>query len=493
MKPIRLLPISLHLHYFPVYSTFQRRIFSPGKLNGLSLLFVLLFAQIVTAQSPMGSEWTYQGVLNVAGNPLNGTADFEFSLHDADSLGNQVGSALTVSDVQLVNGRFTVQLDFGVNVFQGDARWLNVRVRSPHDPTNAGPFTPLAPRQSLTAAPYSLQTRGIFVDDLGRAGLGTTSLANSALTIQGTNPGNGVAQWLHLQDVDGNDNWHLNNLSGGFNFAETGISDFRLFLAPGGNIGIGTSNPSNRLTVNGAANFNGNVGIGNFSPHNPLTVAGNASITGSLGVGVNVPAAKLDVVGTMRLSPTPSDPFGGELIIFGQNGSLNLTIQTGSGAPHHSRGQLLLHDEFSTTRAGIRVNQNGQGEVFGDVKNFCADNPFDPSTQIWYASLEGPEAAAYVRGTALLANGEATVLLPEHFAAIAVSQGMTVQVTPRSADSLGLAVIERAVDRIVVRELQSGNGSYEFDWHVEAARKGFEDYEVIRPKMDYSVADELNR
>ena len=41
----------------------------------------------------------------------------------------------------------------------------------------------------------------------------------------------------------------------GFNIAETGVADTRLFIAHGGNIGIGTSTPDRPLTVRGAGQF----------------------------------------------------------------------------------------------------------------------------------------------------------------------------------------------------------------------------------------------
>ncbi|MBU4298836.1 hypothetical protein KJ636_02240, partial [Patescibacteria group bacterium] len=46
-------------------------------------------------------------------------------------------------------------------------------------------------------------------------------------------------------------------------------------------VGIGTTTPSNMLTVSGSANFTGNVGIGITSPTQKLEVAGSILTTGT--------------------------------------------------------------------------------------------------------------------------------------------------------------------------------------------------------------------
>jgi hypothetical protein len=138
-------------------------------------------------------------------------------------------------------------------------------------------------------------------------------------------------------------------------------------------------------------------------------------------------------------------------------------------------------------RAGFKCDFSNQGVVFGDSKQFRVENPRQPGTDIAYACIEGPEVAAYVRGTGHLVNGRATIQLPEHFQDVAVSESMTVQVTPCSPGSLGLAVVAQATDHFEVVELFRGAGTYDFHWRVEAVRKGYEHFEVIRPTSERMI------
>ena len=108
--------------------------------------------QEVSAATPLTSTFTYQGQLKNASGPVTGLCDLAFRLYDDASVGNQVGNAIT-STVPITNGFFTVQLDFGVNAFNGDARWLEIAVRCP---AGSGDYVTLTPRQALTPAPYAL-------------------------------------------------------------------------------------------------------------------------------------------------------------------------------------------------------------------------------------------------------------------------------------------------------------------------------------------------
>lgn len=121
----------------------------------------------------VGTSFSYQGQLKDDGRPLTGAADFRFSLWRSATGNEQIGSTLVVSNVDVVKGLFTLDLDFGIEVFDGSTRWLEVEIRSPHDPGDSEPFTVLTSRQRIAPMPYALQTRGIQSDDSERITIGT--------------------------------------------------------------------------------------------------------------------------------------------------------------------------------------------------------------------------------------------------------------------------------------------------------------------------------
>ena len=151
----------------------------------------LMVCQVGTTKAvPMGPAFTYQGRLIDVNGPADGMHDFQFKLFDdANTVtGNQLGSTVDINDLDVIDGYFTVELDFGSRVFGGDARWLEVCVR-PGDMDDPNSYTALLPRQEITPAPYALHTRGLLVNEyLGNvfagkdAGAGnTTGFYNSAV------------------------------------------------------------------------------------------------------------------------------------------------------------------------------------------------------------------------------------------------------------------------------------------------------------------------
>lgn len=174
-----------------------------GRTVWTSLVVVGLLAGLVAGASyaqdagpqaaPLGTGFTYQARLEDAAGPVGGTCDFTFELYDAAGSGSpptggRLLGALTRSGVVVANGYFTVQLDFGAEAFQGEARWLQLAVDC-----GAGTTT-LSPRQELTPTPHALWA--VAAPWAGLTGVpagladgtdnDTTYMASTGLSLSGT-------------------------------------------------------------------------------------------------------------------------------------------------------------------------------------------------------------------------------------------------------------------------------------------------------------------
>src|SRR5206468_1347449 len=103
------------------------------------------------------TQFTYQGKIADTGSPVTGQYDFQFKLFDTATVGagTQQGSTVTVSNVTVTAGIFTVQIDFGAGVFPAAGnRFLEIAVKQ----TSGSTFTTLSPRQPVTANPYAIRS-----------------------------------------------------------------------------------------------------------------------------------------------------------------------------------------------------------------------------------------------------------------------------------------------------------------------------------------------
>src|SRR6185369_48525 len=118
----------------------------------MALVLALAYGQ--AAAVPVGTAFTYQGVVEKNGNGINGNCSIKFTLYDALTGGSTVGgpNPNTIS-VTASKGLFTVTLDFGALAFNSNsARWLEIAVQGPGDLS----YTTLSPRQPVTPVPYAI-------------------------------------------------------------------------------------------------------------------------------------------------------------------------------------------------------------------------------------------------------------------------------------------------------------------------------------------------
>lgn len=245
-------------------------------------MFPLLLALILTvgvtgvlAQSPLGTEFTYQGELQDGGNPADGVYDFEFTLYDAASGGAQIGSTVIRDDVTVSDGRFTVQLDFGSDVFSGDARWLEIRVKA----DSAGSYTLLTPRQPLTPTPYAqFAGSGPFWALTGNSG--TSSTVNFLGTTDPMTLTVAVSDTTALRIVPAE---HTPSLVGGSHFNRIGSDLDGATIGGGGNSVLPNEATRDYATVGGgqgntASGFNATIGGG----HGNSATDGEATVGGGI-------------------------------------------------------------------------------------------------------------------------------------------------------------------------------------------------------------------
>ncbi len=208
----------------------------------------------------------YRGVLQKAGALVNGAADFQLRLFTSPGGSVQVGPTQDLSGVSVVDGQFTVPIDFGPGTFDGTDRYLEIAVRAP---ANTGNFVILTPRQRLDPVPHAHSIPGrdghsldaadgtpadsLFVNDAGGVGIGTTVPLGQFEVRSGSN------SYLRVDSVHGD--LHMNggtdrvagiyNDSTGFD-ARTDIivnNWPQMVVNGGGGIGIGTLDPLRRFTV----------------------------------------------------------------------------------------------------------------------------------------------------------------------------------------------------------------------------------------------------
>ena len=115
---------------------------------------VLLISSLGSAKSqtlPLGTAFSYQGVLTQDGKQATGLYDFRANLSTSPNGSTYVGTALLQAQ-GVTNGIFTLSIDFGHNVFNGQQYWLELDVST----NGVEGYTELVPLQPVAPVPYAL-------------------------------------------------------------------------------------------------------------------------------------------------------------------------------------------------------------------------------------------------------------------------------------------------------------------------------------------------
>ncbi|HLP82744.1 MAG TPA: hypothetical protein VK157_00205, partial [Phycisphaerales bacterium] len=241
----------------------------------------------------------YQGRLDFNGVPANGVYDMQFRLYDSATLSapvNQLGNNVCVFDVNVVNGVFTANVDFGA--LYTDNRWLEIRVRADGSNTCNGLNTvaPLANRQFIASAPrsvFSQSTRGITLDAAGnfasRGGSDPIPLAIAHTSAD---------EWLSLRSQAGTERWRvMQGSSGELSFRNSTGSNLvervRFGNSTGNALTVTGTTTTQVLTITGGADI--------AEPFNVHTTEGTTIVPGMV---VSIDPAR---TGELRVSDAAYD------------------------------------------------------------------------------------------------------------------------------------------------------------------------------------------
>ena len=411
-----------------------------------------------------GTAFTYQGQLTQSGQPANGSFDFDFAAWSLISGGTQQGGTLTVGNVAVSNGLFTVTLDFG-DIYTGSALWLDISAR----PHNNGGFTELSPRQQFTAAPYAsyaLSTptaskteafSGSLAGDVTGTQSATTDLKVGGQTAATVASGTALARAATSSSAPGT--IVLRNGTGsfaaaaitanGFNGNGGGLtnlnaSNLKTFTLPFSVIPLSVARLGSNQTFTAVNNFDSQV---NVSPGNgTLSITNDAGIVpGIVASGGNAPG-HLRFRSSLEIWPNFPPTNSGYLDVRNTNGNAMIVLNGKDGSvtavAFAGAGTNLTGAAVTSLRAGEITSAGAYSGLTVNTNIYLNDNAVylrsDPNHGLAYngngvtnfpngtVQPDGPVLWGYTGGALAQMNGGAASALSWNNSGVAISNGLAV-------------------------------------------------------------------
>jgi hypothetical protein len=255
--------------------------------------------------------------------------------------------------------------------------------------------------------------------------------------------------------------------------------------------------------------YNGCIGINNITPGAALDVSATSTTWGGWLEAIRFsrpehsaithPGGKLQfgMHGDRNFYFSDTNVGRHVMTISGASGNVGIlgditvgaTIST-AGRMHLSGGELCYMLHKNGVIIGKEWGGNGNLSVEGS-KNFHINHPLDPKRFLVHSVVEGPEAAVFYRGEAVLVDGTCEVKLPPYFEALTRKDNRTVLVTPKlSGDEEISALAASGVTdgRFLVRGIDGRNRKQRFYWEVKGVRADIDPIEVEPLKTDFPAA-----
>jgi hypothetical protein len=207
---------------------------------------------------------------------------------------------------------------------------------------------------------------------------------------------------------------------------QTGTDQMRFYV--GGNR-IGQLNTGSSVLTLGTANY-------------PLAFSTNdaerARITsgGNFGIGTTNPLDKLEINGNdkaiaLTVGGGAGNEYGGRWRVYDTGAGVYTSFDTKNvGSWTNNRFTILSSSGnvgIGTTTPGYKLEVNGS--FAATTKSFIIDHPTKPGMKLRYGSLEGPENGVYIRGK----SSSYTIELPDYWTKLVDPESITVQITPYGA------------------------------------------------------------